>query len=256
MRPLLLWFGTPAPLPSRDQRERLSSTAAIFVLLLTAGVASAEVQDKAKTIGKTVVHYKVVLPTQYDPNKAYPAVLAFGGGPQTMDVVEGTIRRNWREQAEQRGYLVIAPAAPGGDLFFEQGARIFPEFLTKILADYKILENKFHVAGMSNGGLSAFHIAASYPQYFWSVTGFPGYLADATPARVEALRKMCINMFVGDRDSGWPEAIEQQFGAFKKAGFKVTFAVEKGQPHRIETLAGPGAARLFNQFDEARQGCK
>jgi len=73
-----------------------------------------------------------VLPTQCDSNKAYPAVLAFGGGPQTMEAVEGTLRRNCREQAEQRGYLMIALAAPDGDLLFEQGARIFPEFLTKI----------------------------------------------------------------------------------------------------------------------------
>lgn len=173
-----------------------------------------------------------------------------------MDVVEGTIRRNWREQAEQRGYIVIAPAAPDGDLFFEGGARVFPEFLTKILADYKILDGKFHVAGMSNGGLSAFHVAASYPQYFWSVTGFPGYLPEATPARVRALARMCINMFVGGEDTGWLEEMQQQSTALRKDGFKVTFAVEKGQPHRIETLAGPGAARLFNQFDEARQGCK
>ncbi|MBZ5580449.1 MAG: hypothetical protein LAP40_28175 [Acidobacteriia bacterium] len=98
----------------------------------------AEVLDKTTTIGKTVVHYKVVLPAHYDAAKAYPAILAFGGGPQTMQVVEGTLERNWREQAEKRGYLVIAPAAPEGDLFFEGGARVFPEFLAKILADYKI----------------------------------------------------------------------------------------------------------------------
>jgi hypothetical protein len=53
------------------------------------------------------------------------------------------------QQAEQRGYIVIAPAAPDGDLFFEEGARVFPEFLTKILADYKILDGKFHVAEVS-----------------------------------------------------------------------------------------------------------
>ena len=64
---------------------------------------------------------------------------------------------------------------------------MFPEFLTRCSSDYKILNNKFHIAGVSNGGLSAFHIAASYPQYFWSVTGFPGYLPDATPTRVRAL---------------------------------------------------------------------
>lgn len=217
--------------------------------------APGEVLDKAKTIGKTVVHYRVVLPSNWDSAKAYPAILAFGGGPQTMNVVEGTLTRNWREQAEKRGYLVIAPAAPDGELFFEDGARVFPEFLTRILAEYKIQDGKFHVAGMSNGGISAFHIAASYPQYFWSVTGFPGYLPDASAARVHALAKMCIHMYVGELDTGWKDDMKQQAEQFRKQGLTVHFAVEKGQEHRINTLAGPGAARLFDGFDEARHGC-
>jgi len=56
---------------------------------------------------------------------------------------------------------------------FEGGELIFPEFLDKILADYKIEDNKFHAAGMSNGGISAFHVAASNPKYFWSITVSP-----------------------------------------------------------------------------------
>ena len=61
---------------------------------------------------------------------------------------------------------MVAPAAPDGELFFEGGARIFPEFLKMILADYKIQDGKFHIAGPSNGGIAAFHVAAANPQYF------------------------------------------------------------------------------------------
>jgi predicted esterase len=172
-----------------------------------------------------------------------------------MNIVDGAIQRNWRDEAERRGYIIVIPAAPDGRLFFEGGERIFPEFLTRILADYKIVDNKFHIAGPSNGGISAFHVAASYPQYFWSVTGFPGYLPDATPARVGALAKMCINMHVGELDSGWKEEMQQQAAQFRAKGLTVRITVEKGQSHRLDTLAGEGAARLFNQFEEARQGC-
>ncbi len=35
---------------------------------------------------------------------------------------------------------------------------------------------------------------------------------------------------------------------------KVEIAVEQGQGHVMETLSGPGAARLFDQFEEARKG--
>jgi poly(3-hydroxybutyrate) depolymerase len=235
---------------------------ASFALLASAAIllsaslpGAAEVLEKSKNIAGVTVHYKVVLPSHYDAAKAYPAVLAFGGGPQTMCVVDGAIQRNWRDEAERRGYIVVIPAAPDGQLFFEGGERIFPEFITKILVDYKIADNKFHIAGQSNGGISAFHVAATYPQYFWSVTGFPGYLPDATPARVAALAKMCINMHVGELDSGWKEQMQQQAAQFRAKGMTVRITVEKGQSHRLDTLAGDGAARLFNQFEEARQGC-
>src|SRR5579872_5831912 len=93
----------------------------------------AELSEKAKKVGGTTVHYKVVLPNGYDPAKAYPAILAFGGGPQTMNTVDGVIDRNLRAEAEKRGYIVIAPAAPDDQLFFEDGAQIFPNFLKLIL---------------------------------------------------------------------------------------------------------------------------
>ena len=140
-------------------------------------------REKSKDINGTIVRYKVVLPNDYDPNKAYPAVLAFPGGPQTMEMVDATLGRNWRLLAERLGYIVIIPAAPNGQLYFQRGAKVFPAFLVDMFYDYKILDNKFHIAGVSNGGLSAFHLAASYPQYFWSVTGLPGSAGSHAVAR-------------------------------------------------------------------------
>jgi poly(3-hydroxybutyrate) depolymerase len=240
--------------PHRSVWIRLLFTAAAVMLASHSLVA--EVLDKAEKIAGTTVHYKVILPNGYNSAKAYPAVLAFPGGPQTTDTVEGTVERNWREQAERLGYIVIVPAAPNGQLFFQEGgAKIFPEFLTKLLGDFKIQYNKFHIAGVSNGGLSAFHIAALYPQYFWSVTGLPGYLPDANSARVHALAKMCINMYAGEMDTVWLEAEKAQAAQFRAQGFLVEFSEEKGQGHVMRTLEGPGAARLFKQFEEARHGC-
>jgi hypothetical protein len=170
-------------------------------------------------------------------------------------MVMTTLVRNWQPEAERRGYIVFIPAAPNGKLFFEEGARVFPEFLDKMLGEYKIRDNKFDVAGMSNGGISAFSVAAAYPKYFWSVTGFPGYLPDVTPARVNALAKMCINMHVGELDSGWRDQMKDQAAQFRQKGLAVRFTIEKGQNHVLGTLQGTGAARLFDQIEEARQGC-
>jgi poly(3-hydroxybutyrate) depolymerase len=254
---------TPVILPLMGLQRRVPvklhrcATLPLIILAILSGVrGKAEVLDKTKKIGGTAVHYKVVLPKNYDPARAYPAVLGFGGGPQTMNVVDSVITRNFRDEAEKRGYIVIVPAAPNDQLFFEGGERIFPEFLKQILADYKIQDNKFHVAGPSNGGISAFHVASLNPDYFLSITAFPGYLWEATPAHVKAISKMCINMFVGELDPmGWQDLMETQAMNFRAQGMTAQYTVEKGQPHRLETLAGPNSSRLFDLFEKARNGC-
>ena len=47
------------------------------------------------------------------------------------------------------------------------------------------------------------------------MTGFPGYLADATPEQVSALAKMCIYMHVGELDSGWVGEMKDQAAQFR-----------------------------------------
>src|SRR5215469_4665094 len=228
----------------------------VVVLILTHIPAEAEVLDKTMKVAGTTVHYKVVLPKNYDPSKSYPAVLGFGGGPQTMNVVDSVITRNFRQEAEKRGYIVVVPAAPDDDLFFEGGERIFPEFLKQILAEYKIRDNKFHIAGPSNGGISAFHVASLNPDYFLSITAFPGYLWEETPAHIQVISKMCISMFVGELDPmGWQPLMQKQASEFRAKGMTAQYTVEKGQPHRLETLAGPNAHRLFDLFEKAQHGC-
>jgi poly(3-hydroxybutyrate) depolymerase len=212
--------------------------------------------EMTKKVAETTVHYKVVLPNGYDPEKAYPGILVLGGGPQTMNTVDSALNRNFRAEAEKRGYIVVAPAAPGDQLFFEGGARIFPEFLKMVLADYKIQEGKFHIAGPSNGGIAAFHVAAANPQYFLSVTAFPGYMWEPSPAKLQAISKMCVFMYVGEFDQYmWHSEMKREAEFLRSKGTLARYAVEKGQPHRLETLAGANAGRLFDGFEETKKGC-
>ncbi len=149
---------------------------------LLASPASAELLEKTGRYGGLSLTYKVLLPPAYDAAKTYPAVLVFTGGPQQLRGAENTVNTDWRGEAEKRGYIVISPGTPNGSLFFEDADRVFPEFLDAILRDYKVRGGKLHVAGHSNGGLSAFHVAAKYPQYFLTVTGYPGlFQSDSDP---------------------------------------------------------------------------
>ena len=234
----------------------LAVAATAAVAISAAQPLHADEAEKTKKVGGTTVHYKVVLPNGYDPAKAYPAILALGGGPQTMNTVDAILNRNFRAEAETRGYIVVAPAAPEVGLFFEEGARIFPAFLKMILADYKIQDNKFHIAGPSNGGIASLHVAAANPEYFVSVTAFPGYMWEPSVAKLQAISKMCVFMYVGEFDEyRWHDEMKREVDVLRAGGTVARYTVEKGQPHRLETLAGDNAARLFDGFEETKKGC-
>ena len=230
---------------------------AVCVMALSVGVpARAALLEKTARVGGVTLRYKVVLPTGYDAAKAYPAILAFGGGPQTMNTVDGVLNRYLRAEAENRGYIVVAPAAPDGELFFEDGALLIPEFLRMMLAEYKIQDGKFHIAGPSNGGISALFVAAANPQLFLSVTAFPGFLWEPSEAKMVALSKLCVFLYVGENDEyRWHNEMKKEVEWLKSRGTVARYTVEKGQPHRMETLADSHAGRLFDGFEEAKKGC-
>ncbi|HUO67870.1 MAG TPA: alpha/beta hydrolase-fold protein [Gammaproteobacteria bacterium] len=227
-----------------------------FGLALGTLDASASVVERSVRVGNTDLHYKLVLPEGYDAAKAYPGIIVLGGGPQTMEVVDRTLERNFRPEAERRGYIVIAPAAPGGELFFEGGERIFPEFLKTVLTYYKITDGKFHIAGPSNGGIAALHVAALNPDYFLSVTAFPGYMWEPSNKKLLAISKMCVYFYVGENDEyRWHDEMKREAEFLSSHGAVAKYSVEKGQPHRIETLAGASASRLFDGFEAVKNGC-
>jgi poly(3-hydroxybutyrate) depolymerase len=240
----------------RQNLVRIALTCAATAILTTTPLR-AEVLEKSKSVGGMTVDYKVVLPEGYDPAKTYPAVLVFGGGPQNMTTVDNTLNRNFRAEAEKRGYIVVAPAAPNGKLFFMGGERIIPEFLKMILADYKIRDGKFHIAGPSNGGSASLHVAAAHPEYFLSVTAFPGYMWQPSEEKLEAIENLCVYYYVGEHDPyRWHDEMEGEAEFLRSKGTLARYSVEKDQPHRIESLVGANAHRLFEGFEAAANGCR
>jgi poly(3-hydroxybutyrate) depolymerase len=231
--------------------QRIVASAAVTILMVAGAAvpAGAELIEKSGTFGGLKLTYKVVLPDGYDATRAYPAVLVFTGGPQTLQMAANTLESDWRKEGERRGYILISPGSPDGSLFFEAADRVFPEFLERLLHDYKVKAGKFHVAGHSNGGLSAFHIAARYPQYFATLTGYPGLLDGSDVGKMSALKSMCIFMHVGDQDGGWMTSMQRQADDLKKQGFKIQFTVEKNQVHRLKAAEIDLSSRLFQEIE-------
>ena len=225
---------------------------AALALSLACGAAHAEMLSKSGRFAGTQVDYKVLLPPGYNPAKAYPVVLVFTGGGQAIQAAENTIATDWKPEADKRGYIVISPAAPGGELFFQDGDKVFPAFLDMIAKDYKVA-GKLHIAGHSNGGLSAFHIAAKYPAYFSTVTGYPGLWQDNPEAEFPAgLKSMCLYMHVGDMDADWRRALEQQVREISGIGYRIKITVEENQTHRLKAAELNLPKRLFDEIESCK----
>ena len=215
--------------------------------------AAAAMVEKNGTFGGLKVTYKVVLPNGFDPARAYPVVLVFTGGPQTLQMAGGTLETDWRAEGERRGYILISPGSPDGALFFEGADRIFPEFLDQILRDYKVKDGKLHIAGHSNGGLSAFHVAGLHPKYFSTVTGYPGLLNGADMEHAPALKSMCLFMHVGDRDSDWMAAMQREAKTLSQEGFNIRVTVEKNQVHRLKAQEIDLSRRLYDEIEACKK---
>ena len=75
-------------------------------------------------------------------------------------------------------------------------------------------------------------------------------------AKLQAISKMCVFMYVGEFDPYmWHGEMKTEAAVLRAYGAVARYSVEEGQPHRLETLAGANAARLFDGFEEAGKGC-
>ena len=67
---------------------------------------------------------------------------------------------------------------------------------------------------------------------------------------------MCVFMYVGELvEYMWHGAMQNEAEFLRSRGTVARYTVEKGQPHRLDTLAGANASRLCEGFEETRKGC-
>ena len=67
---------------------------------------------------------------------------------------------------------------------------------------------------------------------------------------------MCVFMYVGENDEyRWHGEMMKEIEYLHSKGTVARYSLEKGQPHRLDTLAGDNAHRLFEGFEETRKGC-
>jgi len=196
-----------------------------------------------------LLSYAIVAPDGYDAHKAYPVLLALPPGGQTRDVVEATLNTVWAATARARGWIVISPVAPNGMLFIDDAAPLIPELLDRIQADYKTEGGKVHLAGISNGGISAFRAIVDNPTRFGSLTVLPGFpYSDNETRKLSALKGIPVAMFVGEHDD-WLPVMQHTKATLDGLGVKSTLTIVPGDGHMLRSLT---SATVFDVLDAFR----
>jgi dipeptidyl aminopeptidase/acylaminoacyl peptidase len=218
----------------------------------TAGAASPTSQRLTFTTkdGTRIDYVLLVAPgrTVGQPGKV---LFTFPPGGQDLDLTQQIVDQRWGAEALARGWVVVSPAAPSTGLFYsDPSARLVPELLDALAAQYPPEGGRFDLGGVSNGGLSAFKAALTYPDRFRSLVVFPGYSeGGGDDPKLSVLKDIGVSMFVGGDDSGWLEPSRQTEHTLKGLGYTVELHVVPGEGHIIGSLTG---ADLFDAIERVR----
>ncbi len=122
--------------------------------------------------------YWIYVPKSYDPTKATPVLLVVHGGSATRDLAFGAraaragIEPFWVEEAEQRGWLLVAPLTDRGWMWI--GNSILFSALSRVQREYHVDPDRVYLTGHSMGGHMTWRSAFQFPDRFAAVSPMSG----------------------------------------------------------------------------------
>jgi len=221
---------------------------------VTANVAfePGAVAEGQLVIDGNTVDYVTVAPVGFSPGDTAPVLLAFPPGGQDFGLTRSIVEQTYQTEATGRGWVVFSPAAPvGGPLWYDGSETLIPAILDWIETWVEPEGGSVNIAGVSNGGLSTFAVAALVPDRVQSLLVFPGFprSAEARDALSE-LVDVPVRMFVGGDDTAWIDPMRSAFDTLTELGGDVTFEIVADEGHIIDSLRD--GVRVFDELDANR----
>ena len=192
--------------------------------------------------------FALLLPGDFNPAQSYPVLLALPPGGQSRDMVEAGLGSYWISGAAGRDWIVVSPIAPGGNLFFRGSDRLLPELLEAIGGQLLVEGDKYHLAGISNGGISAFRIAVQHPELFHSMVVLPGFPADQDFSKLDRLSGMPVTMYVGEFDTEWVQEMSETQRELERLQVKSRLEIVPGDGHFISKVTGEQIFELLESY--------
>lgn len=214
-------------------------------------IVAGEVTGGSVEIDGVSIDYVISTPPGFTAGDEAPLLLAFPAGGQDLDLTRSLVEGTYAPEAQRLGWVVVSPAAPGGELFFQGSEQLVPGLLDWV-ETWVIPEGGApHVAGISNGGISTFRYAAQNPDRVLSLSAFPGFpRSEDDQAALAQLVDVPIRLYVGGTDTNWISPAEQAANTFEALGGDVELTIFDGEGHIIN--ATRDGVIVFEQLESFR----
>jgi len=196
-----------------------------------------------------LLEYDLVRPAGMPSDEFGPVLLVLPPGDQSRAMVDVAHNLYWRDEALRLGWTVVAPVAPQGERFQGDGLIAVMALVEHMEQDFAIEGGKLHLAGVSNGGRSAFALALSNPDRFASLSLLPGVPSEAGFDQLAQLKGLPLAMYVGGDDTHWRDAMQRVSKTLTELGSApARFTIFEGEGHTPESLSGKTLFRTLESF--------
>ena len=214
-------------------------------------ISSGAVATGSVEIDGVVIDYATSVPDGFAVGNEAPVLLAFPPGGQDLGLTRTIVANTYAPEAQRLGWVVVSPAAPNGELYFQGSEALIPGFLDWVESWVTPEGGAPHVAGISNGGISSFRYAAQNPDRVLSIVTLPGFpRSDDDKAALEQLTDVPIRMFVGGIDADWIPPAEEAVATFSELGGDIELTIFDREGHAIRSMSD--GVLLFEQLEGFR----
>jgi hypothetical protein len=214
-------------------------------------ISSGPVATGSVEIDGVVIDYATSVPDGFTVGSEAPVLLAFPPGGQDLGLTRTIVKNTYAPEAKRLGWVVVSPAAPNGELYFQGSEALIPGFLDWVESWVTPEGGIPHVAGISNGGISSFRFAAENPDRVQSIVTFPGFpRSDDDKAALEQLTDVPIRMFVGGIDADWIPPAEETVATFSELGGDIELTIFDREGHVMRSTSD--GVLVFEQLEGFR----
>ncbi len=200
--------------------------------------ASGELAAGSTEVDGVSIDYVVSAPPGFTAGDEAPLLLAFPPGGQDIDLTISLMQGTYHSEAQRLGWVVVSPAAPAGQLFFQGSEALVPGFLDWVETWVSPEGGAPHVAGVSNGGISTFRYGAENPDRVRSMIAFPGFpRSEEDQAALAELTDVPVRIFVGGEDTGWIPQAEETVATLSGLGGDAEVTIFPGEGHVMRSTS-------------------